>query len=330
MSKRFILVDTMNLYHRAKYVTKGDVNMKTGLALHIILSSVKQMWEKFNGSHVVFCLDNKSWRYTFYPKYKATRKVAFANLTPREKEEEEILFEVLYSFIDYLETYTNVTVLRHENIEADDFIARWVDLHPDDDNIIISNDSDFFQLLRNNVKIYNSVGKKNILYTIDGAFDDNGKHIINKKTQKPVEFIDPEWELFKKIMRGDVSDNIMSAYPRVTEKKLKEAFNDRKEKSYIWNNLMLQTWDDIDGNKNVVLDKYNFNKRLIDLRYQPDEIKKEMDKVIIEKVQKERVSNVGIHFLRFCGKHMLENISKYPDQYVNYLSKGYDNKRIQI
>ncbi len=33
-----------------------------GMAFHITLNSIKKAWQDFGGSHVVFCLEGRSWR----------------------------------------------------------------------------------------------------------------------------------------------------------------------------------------------------------------------------------------------------------------------------
>lgn len=321
MTKNYIIVDAFNLFHRAKHVARGDATLKSGLALHIILSSIRKAWNDFKGTHVVFCLEGHSWRYGIYPQYKAQRKLLRANQSEREKEEDEILFEVFNSFVNFLREKTNVTVLQQTGVEADDFISRWIDLHPEDNHVIVSGDTDFVQLLAPNVRIYDGV--KGQTFAIDGVTDDKGNVVMNKKTKQPEIPPVAEWALFKKIMRGDSSDNIMSAYPGVRETKLKEAYEDRSGKGFAWNNLMLQTWKDLDGNDVRVLDRYNLNKQLIDLRAQPQEIKDKMDNAIMDAVSKKKVSQVGIWFLRFCDEQALVNIAKSPQSYSAFLAEPY-------
>jgi uncharacterized protein (DUF1919 family) len=128
-------------------------------------------------------------------------------------------------------------------------------------------------------------------------------------------------------MRGDSGDSIFSAYPKVRETKLKAAWEDRNDLGYNWNNLMLQEWrdEDDDGNEKTVrvLDAYNFNKMLIDLTQQPHEIKGLMDEVIVESVQQPRKQGVGIHFLRFCERNGLVNLSKESADHAEYLNAPY-------
>ena len=55
---KYILVDTLNMFFRAKHVTARttDIDMKVGMAMHIMFNSVKKVWREFDGDHVIFCL----------------------------------------------------------------------------------------------------------------------------------------------------------------------------------------------------------------------------------------------------------------------------------
>jgi hypothetical protein len=76
---------------------------------------------------------------------------------------------------------------------------------------------------------------------------------------------DIDYWLFLKLIRGDTGDNVPSAFPRVREVKLKEAFSD----SYKMLNLLNESWTDINGNENIVKDKLEENRILMDLACQP-------------------------------------------------------------
>lgn len=49
-----ILVDTANTFFRARHVIRGDTSEKVGMAIHIMMNSIKKAWQDFNGTHVVF------------------------------------------------------------------------------------------------------------------------------------------------------------------------------------------------------------------------------------------------------------------------------------
>jgi len=324
----YILVDASNMFFRARHVVRGDdAETKVGMAYHIMFNSINKVWRDFQGKHVIFCFEGRSWRKDVYPAYKANRAAARAALTEKEAEEDKMFWEAFDYFKEFLTNKTNCTTLRHERCEADDFIARWIQTHPESEHVIVSSDSDFYQLLSPNVKQYNGITKETI--TINGIFDDKGKPVIDKKTKEPKTVPDPQWLLFEKCMRGDTSDNVFSAFPGVRTKGTKnkvgllEAFADRNEKGYSWNNLMLQRWTDHEGNEHRVRDKYEENKHIIDLTQQPDDIKLALDTTIADNLQKEPKKQVGVEFLRFCGKWDLQEIAKRPDDHVSYLNAKY-------
>lgn len=324
----YILVDSLNMFYRARHVVRGDdIETKIGMAYHIMFSAINKAWRDFGGSHVVFCFEGRSWRKDYYEPYKRNRKEARDALTPREQEEDQRYFEAFDELKTFIEKRTNCTVLQHPTCEADDFIARWIQNHPNDEHVIISSDSDFYQLLTPKVSQYNGITNQHI--RLDGVYNDKGKPVVDKKTKEQKVVGDPEWLLFEKCVRGDTSDNIFSAYPgarvKGTKNKvgLQEAFADRNGKGFDWNNFMLQKWTDHEGVEHRVLDDYHRNRSLIDLTAQPEEIKRVLDEIITIQVQKVPVSQVGIHFLKLCGKWDLQRVSENAEAHAEYLNAAY-------
>ena len=324
----YILVDTANTFFRARHVVRGDADIKIGMALHITLNSIRKAWQDFNGSHVVFCLEGRSWRKDFYAPYKANRAEARAALTPKEQEEDQLFWETFDAFKNFITEKTNCTVLRHPNLEADDLIAGFIQAHPESEHVIISTDSDFYQLLAPNVKQYNGVTEET--HTIEGVFDYKGKPVIDNKTKEPKKTPVPEWLLFEKCMRGDTSDNVFSAYPGVrvkgTKNKvgLQEAFEDRNSKGWAWNNLMLQRWVDHNGVEHRVLEDYERNRVLIDLKAQPDHIRQLINETITENAKPKDVRQVGIRLLKFCQLYDLQRVSDQAQSYAEPLNAKYN------
>jgi 5'-3' exonuclease len=327
----YIIVDTANTFFRARHVINGDADIKLGMAFHITLNSVKKAWQDFNGSHVIFCLEGRSWRKDYYTPYKAQRTAARAAHTEKEADEEKIFWEAFDTFKDFIIDKTNCTVLQNPRLEADDLIAGFIQSHPNDNHVIISTDTDFVQLIAPNVKQYNGVMETTI--THEGIFDAKGKRVIDKKTQEPKAIPDPEWLLFEKCMRGDTSDNVFSAYPGVrtkgTSKKvgLTEAFEDRKSKGYNWNNLMLQRWTDHNGIEHRVLEDYERNRRLIDLSHQPEDIKAIISETITTATSANKnISQVGIRLIKFCNLYDLKKIADQAQSYAEPLNARYTNE----
>ena len=326
---KYALIDTANTFFRARHIASrnSDTWEKIGMALHLTMASVNQMVRKFGVDHVVFCLEGRSWRKDHYEPYKRNRVVDVLSQTEAEKEENEMFWDTYEKFTTYLKEKTNVSVLRHERAEADDLIARFIHLHPDDEHFIISSDTDYVQLITENVKQYNGVA--NQLITLEGYFDDKGKIVKDKKTKEPKLLGDPQWHLFMKCMRGDSSDNVFSAYPGVREKGSKnkvgltEAYEDRNKQGFNWNNMMLQRWVDHNNVEHRVKDDYERNRVLIDLTAQPQEIKDLVDARIKEGVRTTTIPQVGIHFMKFCGKYELTKISEQAETYAKWLNSPY-------
>lgn len=326
---KYALIDTANTFFRARHVASRNTDTwgKIGMALHLTLASVNQIARKFGVDHVVFALEGRSFRKDFYAPYKKNRVVDAMTQTDADREENELFWDTYEVFTTYLKERTNVSVIRQPQAEADDVIARFIHLHPDDEHFIISSDTDYVQLITDKVKQYNGVA--NQLITLDGYFDDKGKLIVDKKTKEPKLLGDPQWHLFVKCMRGDSSDNVFSAFPGVREKGSKnkvgltEAFEDRDKKGYFWNNMMLQRWSDHDGVEHRVKDDYERNRTLIDLTAQPDDIKQLVDDAIREGVRTTTVPQVGAHFLKLCGKYELTKISEQAEAYARWLNTPY-------
>lgn len=317
----YILVDTANTFFRARHVMRADASEKIGMAIHIMMNSIKKAWNDFDGTHVIFCLEGRSWRKDHYAPYKRNRKETIEAMSQTEKEENDLFWECYDDFCDFVKTKTNATVLQNSRVEADDLIARWIQNHPEDKHVIISTDKDMNQLIAPNVKQYNGVTEQTI--TQDGYFDKKGNPVIDNKTKTAKTIESRDWIIFEKAMRGDPSDNIFSAFPGVRKKGTKnkvglmEAFADKDQQGYAWNNLMLSKWVDKDGNEHRVLDDYTRNLQLIDLTKQPEAIVQELDHTIDQaKGDNKSITQVGVRFMRFCAKYDLQRISEQAQLYV--------------
>ena len=326
---RYVLIDCANLFFRARHGAHraSDSWEKAGFALHVTLMAVNKMARKFNADHTIFALEGRSWRKDYYKPYKANRTVARAALTEEQQEEDKMFWETYDSLTEFLSTKTNCSVIRCPTAEGDDIIARWIALHPSDEHIVISSDTDFIQLLAENVKQYNGITDE--LHTLEGIFDGKGKQVVDKKTKLPKTCPDPSWLLFEKCVRGDSTDNVFSAYPGVREKGtknkvgLRDAYEDKLKQGYAWNNLMLQRWVDPDGIEHRVLDDYERNRTLIDLTAQPNDVKLIIDNCIREQVSIKDVGQVGVRFLKFCGKFELNRLSENAESFSSWMTATY-------
>lgn len=332
---KYLVIDTNHLLYRARFSMQGgDVLAQTGLAMHVVLHSVKKLWTQHQADHVVFCMDGRSWRKDFYEPYKKNR-VSAKNLKPaKEIEADEYFFSTMNEFVTFLDDKTNCTVLHEKTSEADDLVARFIALHPDDEHVMVTSDMDYVQLLAPNVSMYDAMN--GYMITPLGITNDKGNTIAFSlkndgkiKYEKPDKtFIpDNDWiekAKFLKIVRGDLSDNISSVLPKVRQTRLEKVFEDRHNRGYEWNNFILESWTDGFGESYKVKDLYERNIMLVDLTCQPQDVKDNIDLYIANKlIEPKNRTNIGFHFMKFAARHELKQILDNNNQFIGFLSAPY-------
>jgi len=331
---KYLIVDLSNMFFRARHTAHRAASLedRVGFAIHTSFASINKCWREQGASHVVIALEGRSWRKDFYTPYKKNRADLRAAQTASEQEEDKMFWQAYDELKQFLIDYSNCTILHSPILEADDLIAGFIQQNTNDEHTVISTDSDFHQLLSHNVKQYNGITDE--LFTINGIFNGKNKPVVDKKTKQPKTLPDPNWILFEKIMRGDSTDNVFSAYPGVRIKSSKksvgllEAFEDRDKKGFAWNAIMLSKWVDHNNEEHLVLDDYNRNKTLIDLTAQPAHIKEEITKTIIENSKPKNKGQVGLYFLKFCGKHDLVKLSENADRIIEWLRAEFSDESL--
>jgi len=108
---------------------------------------------------------------------------------------------------------------------------------------------------------------------------------------------------------------------------LTEAYEDRNTRGFNWNNLMLQRWSDHEGKEHRVLDDYNRNRILIDLKAQPDDIKVKIAETIALGAVSRNKPMIGAQFLKFCGKFNLEKLSEQSQNFADVFSAAYKESK---
>jgi 5'-3' exonuclease len=332
--QKFVLIDISNIVQRAKHgIKRGNYDSYedlVGLILHITLYSIKNSFEKFGSTHVVSCFDGGNyWRKDLFKAYKVKEK----DMSPEAIEKDAAAYQVIHELHDFLYKGSNTTVLKTIGVEADDFIARWTQHHNDPKlyhNVIVSRDSDFVQLIGDNVELYDP--QENLLYNLNGVFyqdltrakdkiELHGEQWRRKKDKKGNDrVVEPGWSLFEKIIRGDTSDKVPSAYPYVKTVKMREAYKNKG--GLLWNNLINSSFGKSPDIQQV-RPRFESNKILIDLTKQPRYIKESMDIAILDQLNKPDVPLVGIQFGKLCGKNELNRILKTPTPFINILSASY-------
>lgn len=299
----YLLFDISNLLYRAFYAQKSeDSSTINGMAIHIALTSLNKYFKEYNPKkRVIMTFDRSSWRkeYTASDKciskkpYKGNRRL---NLTPAEQRKYDEFQQHLSEFEELIRAHTTILTLACDRLEADDLMAGFVQQHPDDDIVVITADSDLAQLFKHpNVNIISPATNK--------------PQSLSKFNNNPVYY------LFQKCVRGDGTDNIQSAFPRVRGTRIQKAFEDPFE----FTNLMKEKWKDHNGVEYVVEKLFKENQILIDLEKQPDDIKELMINTITTELQHNKKFSM-FHMLKFLGKYELNKIIESIDLFVPMLS----------
>lgn len=270
LNRRTLLIDGNSLFKTSYFGAKGEYNHKgehIGGVYQFLISLRKLLNEKVY-DHVFVFWDGKfggRLRYNIYPNYKIGRGKDFINGTEPE-DKQEVLEQ--YMVKEYLEELF-IRQLDDEEVEADDFIAHYVNnKHQDEQVVICSNDRDLCQLISDTVSIYISDFKTYISPT---NYSQYFKHYY-----KNLKLI--------KILGGDDSDSILGV-DRVRENTLLKHFPSLKERKVTLDEILSETkklkQERLDSGKKslkiydnilnritkegVMLNLYEINKKLIDL-----------------------------------------------------------------
>lgn len=157
------------------------------------------------------CLRETIWRTKIYPKYKANR----SSILKHDNINQYLgnLFIYLYNeYLPMLLKKFGISMIKVEEAEADDIIFVFAKLLEKNNisSIIIANDTDFYQILSDKIKMYD----------------------LSLKEEKKIN--NPDQHLLYKILRGDKSDNIHGF--RI---KKKEFFENKILSDTISNNIPL-------------------------------------------------------------------------------------------
>lgn len=302
----YLVIDMSNLLHKTFYVHANTPTEELiPLAYHASLTTLNKYHKKVNPSKAVFAFDRGNWRKTYTESelcisgklYKGQRR---QNMTPSQKKRYEAFKGFIKDFEALMREHTAIACLAGDGLEADDLIAGFAQKHANKENVkvvIVSADKDLIQLLKySNVTLIDpTTGKERTLEDWDG---------------------DAEFFLYEKCLRGDVGDNVQSAYPRVRKTKIVETYGDPFKQI----NMMNETWTNQDGRTMVVKDVFEENRMLMDLSAQPDYIRKKIEDVIAYEME-----NTGkyshFHFLRFLGQYELKNVAKQLELFIPLLSR---------
>ena len=156
---------------------------------HDYKRTVQSLAKSYEAIRTIICFDfGKSYyRMDMFDEYKGNRK------KPKEEEEAK-KYEEFFAVLNILPDELDEKCLKFRGVEADDILTYLVD------NIsinyehtwIVSSDRDLYQLIDNNVSIYNIFGRKEVT-------EDSLKETFD---------ISPNEYMLSRIIEGDKGDNI--------------------------------------------------------------------------------------------------------------------------
>ena len=313
-----LLVDGNNLlkigFHGVKdFYNKGK---HVGGVWHF-LNTIRKFLEEHNYNKVVVFWDSEtssSQRRLIYPKYKLNRK-------PSDNENKEESFsEQKVRVKQYLEEMF-VRQMEGQIGEADDLIAYYCKVSPDEHKTIFSSDKDLTQLISENVSIYSPSSKKYYNYGDKIKLHEIEVPHFNVKTVK--------------IVIGDKSDNIdgifyigektlIKYFPEILDEevnidyilnKSSELLKEDKDNTTLQNLLSGKTKEGIFGDEYYVI-----NTKIVNLE-QP--LLNDEEKELVEVYYSESMDPDGRGYKNLIRMMMEDGFFKYlpkgDDSWVNFL-----------
>lgn len=196
--------------------------------------NLRPIIEQFNPDKCFFVLEgHPSFRYELFSDYKANRIIKNA----AEPKKQEKFLQSKDEIVRLMQHFP-ITVARASNYEADDLIGTLCDNMRDEELTVLSNDSDYIQLLQRgypHLQIYNP---------------------IKKVFMEAPEYPYVAW----KSLAGDTSDNIPALLKPKTKAGLKAA-------EMLSQPELFQKFMDVDENRA----NFNVNRQLIEFRSVPME-----------------------------------------------------------
>lgn len=196
MKRKILIVDGSNLLFQMFFGMPSRIYNEQGIGIWGVLGFVGALLKivrQTNPTHlaVLFDGDNKNKRTIINSDYKANR-IDYSQACDEENPYSQLTY--VYQALQYL----GITYAETTNCEVDDWISSYTSLYGKDNEIVVSSfDSDFFQLISDNVSILRYRGDKSILCT--------PKYLREKYGIEPYQYAD-----FKSLT-GDKADNIVGA-----------------------------------------------------------------------------------------------------------------------
>jgi len=146
--KNILILDGYNLFYRALYsgMDKGEYSM-----VFNFFRGIKPLIELHKPDEVFLVLEGyPKKRFEIFSEYKANREVKIDSSFSTQRK---IIVDILLNYFPF-------QIVRHKDYECDDIIAYLAKLHENEKVTIVSTDTDFIQLISENINLYSPVKKQ--------------------------------------------------------------------------------------------------------------------------------------------------------------------------
>lgn len=159
---RILLIDGLNSVWRANVAFKsGEKQEPSYVIVYNFFRNLRATLEELEPTKVFFCLEgSNNFRHKLYSEYKGNRIIKNGSII--DGKDMEDFYRQVNIIVDLISSLP-ITVVKADQFECDDVIATLADNMKDEEVIILSNDSDYIQLLQkgyNDLKIYNPFKKE--------------------------------------------------------------------------------------------------------------------------------------------------------------------------
>ena len=210
------------------------------------IRTIQSLSKSYEATRTIVCFDfGKSYyRMDMHEEYKGTRK--------KPQDEEEIKkYEDFFAVLNSLPDELDEEVLKFRGVEADDILAYITQNVSSnyDHTWIVSSDRDLYQLIDDNISVFNIFGRKEV--TVESLMEDYGT--------TPYEY------MLSRIIEGDKSDNILGI-EGIGPKRAQGLAKDHKEFDKLLESLPLKGRSKYIQNLNAGRDTLLRNEKLINLK----------------------------------------------------------------
>jgi DNA polymerase I len=189
-----LIIDGHNLLFRMFFGIPGSIKTSNGTEIKAVLGFISGLFKyinKFSPDHIIVVFDSVTSiidKSNDYKDYKSNR-INYLDVPESENPFTQLphIFQVL--------SYLRIPYKEIKEYEADDYIASFSEAFRNQyKTIIVSTDQDFFQLVDDNISVFNPNGAEGTMYTPSKIYEKLGVY--------------PKQIVEYKSLIGDKSDNI--------------------------------------------------------------------------------------------------------------------------